>query len=72
MNTVECIVCGKKIGRLGWPSHVAKEKRKYGPSVYRELRKEKDKLDREQRDKLKAKVKNITVKGRPTKLEEFV
>ena len=33
-----CHVCRKEIGTLGWPSHVAMEKRKYGDDIYTMLK----------------------------------
>ncbi len=40
---VHCFVCGANLKVLGWPSHIAKEKRIHGDDVYLRLRKAREK-----------------------------
>lgn len=37
MSEIFCKVCKKWIGRAGWPSHVAKEKRIHGEDIYHRI-----------------------------------
>ena len=73
MKTTKCIVCGQDIGIYGWPSHVAKEKRKYGPGIYTALRKEKTKMEKEFQEKTKKVLKNkIEEQLSSMKIEDFL
>lgn len=39
---VYCYVCNQEINHLGWPNHVAMEKRKHGKNIYQMLKAERE------------------------------